>query len=35
LIGGKFVDDLKICENGICPDRGYEICVVESENEKY
>lgn len=32
LIGGKFVDDLKICENGICPDQGYEICVTESEN---
>ena len=32
LIGGKFVDDLKICENGICPDRGYEICVTENEN---
>ncbi|MBI4131321.1 MAG: hypothetical protein HY476_02375 [Nitrosarchaeum sp.] len=32
LIGGKFVNDLKICEDGICPDKGYEICVTESEN---
>lgn len=31
LIGGKF-DVLKICENGICPDRDYEICVTENEN---
>lgn len=29
LIGGKFVDDLKICSNEICPKRGYTICVAE------
>lgn len=31
LIGGKFVDDLKICYDGICPEKGFTVCVVESQ----
>ncbi|TAK24503.1 MAG: hypothetical protein EPO37_02150 [Nitrosarchaeum sp.] len=30
LIGGKFTD-LKICEDGICPDKRYTVCVIETK----
>ena len=32
LMGGKFVDDLKICHNNICPDdKTYTLCVTNPE----
>jgi hypothetical protein len=28
-MGGEFVDDLKICSDGICPaDKTYTLCVT-------
>ena len=32
LMGGKFVDDLKICYNEICPvDKTYTLCVTDPD----
>ncbi len=32
LMGGKFVDGLKICYDGICPvDKTYTLCVTDSK----
>jgi len=32
LMGGEFVDDLKICYNGICPvDKTYTLCVTNPD----
>ncbi|MBI5146085.1 MAG: hypothetical protein HZA84_02570 [Thaumarchaeota archaeon] len=32
LMGGKFVDNLRICYNDICPDKGYTICVTNPDS---
>lgn len=31
LLGGKFVNNLRICSDGICPDKGYPLCVVNPD----
>ena len=32
LMGGKFVDNLRICYDGICPDKGYSLCVTNPDS---